>query len=105
MGRRAQPHRPRGSRAISIELSPRTGRRMNRIINNPDQVVEDMLRGYLRVHGDLVSGTDIPRVVRAARAPIREKVGVVTGGGSGHEPACLGYVRHHLVGAVPIGAS
>ncbi|TMA16956.1 MAG: dihydroxyacetone kinase [Deltaproteobacteria bacterium] len=76
---------------------------MNRIINNPDQVVEDMLRGYLRVHGDLVSGTDNPRVVRAARAPIRGKVGVVTGGGSGHEPAFLGYVGNHLVDAVAVG--
>ena len=76
---------------------------MNRIINNPDLVVEDMLRGYLRVHGDLVSGTDNPRVVRAVRAPIRGKVGVVTGGGSGHEPAFLGYVGNHLVDAVAIG--
>ena len=76
---------------------------MNRIINNPDQVVEDMLRGYLRVHGDLVSGTDNPRVVRAARAPIRGKVGVVTGGGSGHEPAFLGYVGNDLVDAVAVG--
>jgi len=76
---------------------------MNRIINNPDQVVEDMLRGYLRVHGDLVSGTDNPRVVRAARAPIRGKVGVVTGGGSGHEPAFLGYVGNVLVDAVAVG--
>jgi dihydroxyacetone kinase-like protein len=76
---------------------------MNRIINNPDQVVEDMLRGYLRVHGDLVSGTHNPRVVRAVRAPIRGKVGVVTGGGSGHEPAFLGYVGTDLVDAVAIG--
>src|SRR2546428_7670232 len=76
---------------------------MNRIINNPDQVVEDMLRGSLRVHGALVSGTDNPRVVRAARAPIRGKVGVVTGGGSGHEPAFLGYVGNDLVDAVAVG--
>src|SRR5438105_10578941 len=104
MGRRAQPHRPRGVQALSIELSLRTGRRMNRIINNPDQVVEDMLRGYLRVHGDLVSGTDNPRVVRAARAPIRGKVGVVTGGGSGHEPAFPGYVGNDVVDADAVGA-
>lgn len=76
---------------------------MNRIINNPDQVVEDMLRGYLGVHGDLVSATDDARVVKGARAPITGKVGVVTGGGSGHEPAFLGYVGEHLVDAVAVG--
>jgi dihydroxyacetone kinase len=76
---------------------------MNRIINNPDQVVEDMLRGYLRVHDDLVSATDNARVVKGAHAPIKGKVGVVTGGGSGHEPAFLGYVGENLVDAVAVG--
>ncbi len=69
---------------------------MNRIFNNPDLVVEDMLRGYFRVHADLVSGAENPRVVKRADAPVAGKVGVVTGGGSGHEPAFLGYVgREH----------
>lgn len=76
---------------------------MNRIINDPDQVVEDMLRGYLRVHADVIAATDNPRVVRHVRAPHTGKVGVVTGGGSGHEPAFLGYVGDHLVDAVAVG--
>ena len=76
---------------------------MNRIINNPDQVVEDMLRGWLRAHADHVAGSDNPRVVKLARAPIAGKVGVVTGGGSGHEPAFLGYVGEGLVDAVAVG--
>jgi len=76
---------------------------MNRIINDADHVVEDMLQGYLRVHADLVSGTSNPRVVKRARAPIAGKVGVVTGGGSGHEPAFVGYVGDDLVDAVAIG--
>jgi dihydroxyacetone kinase len=76
---------------------------MNRIVNEPDQVVEDMLRGWLRAHADHVTGTDNPRVVKLARAPIGGKVGVVTGGGSGHEPAFLGYVGDALVDAVAVG--
>ncbi len=76
---------------------------MNRIFNNPDLVVEDMLRGYFRVHADLVSPAENPRVVRRATAPIAGKVGVVTGGGSGHEPAFLGYVGENLVDAVAVG--
>jgi dihydroxyacetone kinase-like protein len=62
-----------------------------------------MLRGYLRVHADVIAPTDNPRVVRHVRAPSQGKVGVVTGGGSGHEPAFLGYVGDGLVDAVAIG--
>ena len=65
---------------------------MNRIINNADLVVEDMLKGWLVAHADTVVATDNSRVVKRARAPEAGKVGVVTGGGSGHEPAFLGYV-------------
>jgi dihydroxyacetone kinase len=76
---------------------------MNRIINNPDLVVEDMLRGYFRVHSDLVAPVENPRVVKRVAAPIAGKVGVITGGGSGHEPAFLGYVGENLVDAVAVG--
>jgi len=76
---------------------------MNRVINNPDEVVNDMLKGYLRVHADLVTTTNNPRVLRHVRAPNPAKVGLVTGGGSGHEPAFLGYVGDNLLDAVAIG--
>ncbi len=76
---------------------------MNRIINNPDLVVEDTVRGYLKAHSDLVAATDNPRVIRRCAAPQKDKVGVVTGGGSGHEPAFLGYVGDGMIDAVAIG--
>ena len=76
---------------------------MNRVINNPDLVVEDMLRGWLLAHADSVCATDNPRVVRRLQAPEPGKVGIVTGGGSGHEPAFLGYVGDGMVDAVAIG--
>ncbi len=76
---------------------------MQRIINNPDNVVEDMLKGFFRTHGDIVSATDNPRVVKFKDAPIEGKVGVVTGGGSGHKPAFIGYVGRNLVDAVAVG--
>ena len=76
---------------------------MNRIINNADLVVEDMLKGWLLAHADTVVGTDNSRVVKRARAPEAGKVGIVTGGGSGHEPAFLGYVGDGMVDAVAIG--
>ncbi len=76
---------------------------MNRVINSPDQVVEDMLKGWLAAHEGRVVGTGNPRVVKRAAAPEKGKVGIVTGGGSGHEPAFLGYVGEGLVDAVAIG--
>ena len=76
---------------------------MNRIINDPDLVVEDALRGYLRAHPDLLATTGNPRVLRHPGAPRRGKVGVVTGGGSGHEPAFLGYIGPGMVDAVAVG--
>ncbi len=76
---------------------------MRRIINDPDQVVEDALRGYLAAHPDLLAATDHPRVLRRAGAAPSDRVGVVTGGGSGHEPAFLGYVGPGLLDAVAIG--
>jgi dihydroxyacetone kinase-like protein len=76
---------------------------MNRIINDADLVVEDAARGYLKAHRDLVAPTDNPRVIRHRLAPQQGKVGVVTGGGSGHEPAFLGYVGDGVIDAVAIG--
>ena len=76
---------------------------MQRIINDPTQVVEDMLNGYVKCHTDLVAATDNPRVLKYAKAPIPGKVGVVTGGGSGHKPAFIGYIGRNMVDAVAVG--
>lgn len=76
---------------------------MQRIIDDPALVVEDMLRGFLRAHPDLVAATDDTRVLRSATAPIEGKVGIVTGGGSGHKPAFIGYLGRNMVDAVAVG--
>jgi dihydroxyacetone kinase-like protein len=76
---------------------------MQRFINDPDLVVEDTVRGFVKAHGDLVKLADNPRVVAAAQAPTPGKVGVVTGGGSGHEPAFIGYVGRNMLDAVAVG--
>jgi dihydroxyacetone kinase-like protein len=76
---------------------------MNRIINDPDDVVEDALVGLKAAHPDLLAGTAHPRVLRVAGAGPAGRVGIVTGGGSGHEPAFVGYVGPGLLDAVAIG--
>ena len=76
---------------------------MQRIINDPTLVVDDMLRGFLKNHPDLVAPTENQRVIKYRRAPVAGKVGIVTGGGSGHEPAFVGYIGRNMVDAVAVG--
>lgn len=76
---------------------------MQRIINNPDLVVEDMLKGYVKAHAGLVRATSNPRVIVSAFPKTPGKVGIVTGGGSGHKPAFVGYVGKNMVDAVAVG--
>jgi dihydroxyacetone kinase-like protein len=61
------------------------------------------VRGFVKAHGDLVKLGENPRVVAYVQAPIRGKIGVVTGGGSGHEPAFMGYVGRNMLDAVAVG--
>src|SRR3984893_4019397 len=76
---------------------------MQRIINDPTFVVEDMLQGFIKAHPHLVAKTDNPRVLKFAGAPVTNKVGIVTGGGSGHKPAFIGYIGKNLCDAVAVG--
>ncbi|GAB0117570.1 dihydroxyacetone kinase subunit DhaK [Acidisoma sp. 7E03] len=76
---------------------------MNRIINDPEQVADETIAGVLKAYPDLLASTANPRVLRAARPRGQGKVGIVTGGGSGHEPAFLGFVGPGLCDAVACG--
>ena len=76
---------------------------MQRFINNPDEVVEDTVKGFVKAHSDIVRLAENPRVVVARGAPVAGKVGVITGGGSGHEPAFIGYTGRNMLDAVAVG--
>ena len=56
---------------------------MKKFINDPYDVVDEMLEGFLDVHRKYVRKLDTARAVVRADAPVADKVGVVTGGGSG----------------------
>jgi len=76
----------------------------NRVHNDPNLMVEDMLQGWLTAHADTVCASPTnPRVVQRVNLPQPGKVGIITGGGSGHEPAFLGYVGEGLCDAVAVG--
>ena len=76
---------------------------MQRILNNPDDIVDEMLKGFVKTHCDIVKTTEHPRVLAAKAAPVQGKVGVVTGGGSGHKPAFIGYIGENLCDTAAVG--
>ncbi len=77
---------------------------MKKIINDPFKFVDEMLEGILLAHpGQLkLVGADRRAVVRAD-VPIKGKVGIATGGGSGHLPVFMGYVGKGFVDGCSIG--
>jgi dihydroxyacetone kinase-like protein len=75
---------------------------MRRILNNPDDIVDEMLKGFVKAHRDIVAPTNNPRVLKRKDIPAG-KVGVATGGGSGHKPAFIGYIGENLCDAVAVG--
>ncbi|KZM53784.1 MULTISPECIES: dihydroxyacetone kinase subunit DhaK [Aeribacillus] len=74
---------------------------MKKLINDPNQVVEDMLAGMVAAHSNRMKRLPNTNVIVRKEAPIQGKVGLVSGGGSGHEPSHAGYVgKGMLDGAV-----
>jgi dihydroxyacetone kinase-like protein len=72
---------------------------MKKLINEPDNVVADALRGMLAAHGDTLKVTFDPATIVRADAPVKGKVGLISGGGSGHEPLHGGYVGPGMLDA------
>ncbi|HEX7471894.1 MAG TPA: dihydroxyacetone kinase subunit DhaK, partial [Candidatus Limnocylindrales bacterium] len=72
-----------------------------KLINDPFDVVDEALEGFVAAHAGIVAFAE-PRVV-VRRSPARDKVGLVIGGGSGHEPAFVGYVGAGLADAAACG--
>ncbi|WPC44662.1 dihydroxyacetone kinase subunit DhaK [Clostridium sp. JS66] len=77
---------------------------MKKIINNPNNVVEDMLDGMVAAHPEYIRKLDNANVIVRKNSPIKGKVAIVSGGGSGHEPAHGGYVGTGMLDAAVAGA-
>ena len=77
---------------------------MKKILNQPGNFVDEMVDGILLAHPDqLKTPGDDRRIMVRADAPVTGKVGIVTGGGSGHLPLFKGYVGKGLCDGVAIG--
>lgn len=76
---------------------------MKKIINQPENYVNEMLEGLYTAHSDLISYTneDLRCLVTANK--IAGKVGIATGGGSGHLPLFLGYVGKGMLDGCSVG--
>lgn len=72
-----------------------------KLINDPFAAVDESLEGFVAAHADIVALAE-PRVV-VRRSPAAGKVGIVVGGGSGHEPAFAGYVGTGMADAAACG--
>ena len=76
---------------------------MKKIINSKETLIEDMLTGFIKAEGSKVLQSKENTRVLYRRKMLRGKVGIVTGGGSGHEPLFFGMVGENLVDAVAVG--
>jgi dihydroxyacetone kinase-like protein len=77
---------------------------MKKIINDPNEVVTESLRGFAAAHADLVTVSYGPDFIARADAPVAGKVALVSGGGSGHEPLHGGFVGAGMLDAAVPGA-
>lgn len=77
---------------------------MKKLINDPADVVPQTLKGFGAAFADIVTVHLDPDYVVRADAPVQGKVGLVSGGGSGHEPLHAGYVGKGMLDAAVPGA-
>jgi len=75
---------------------------MKKILNNPDDYVDEMLEGMCAAHPQIYH-QPVRRVIVRAGGATKGKVGIVSGGGSGHLPIFTGYVGKGLLDACAIG--
>ena len=77
---------------------------MKKLINKPEDVVVEELQGIVYAHSDLVKVHYDPNFIYRADAPVKNKVAIVSGGGSGHEPMHGGFVGMGMLDAACPGA-
>jgi dihydroxyacetone kinase-like protein len=77
---------------------------MKKLINSTENVVSEALHGFAAAHADLVKVQFSPNIIIRADAPVKNKVAIISGGGSGHEPMHGGFVGLGMLDAACPGA-
>jgi dihydroxyacetone kinase-like protein len=81
-----------------------TTQRTKKLLNAPDDALEESLRGFGLANSPLVNVDPKRQLVIRRDAPVQGKVGVLSGGGSGHEPLDSGYVGRGMLDAAVLGS-
>ena len=76
---------------------------VKKIINDPNQVVQDMISGMIQAAPDQLKHVEGTTVIIRKDAQAVKKVGLLSGGGSGHEPAHAGYIGKGMLDAAVLG--
>lgn len=69
---------------------------MKKLINDPNNIVDELVEGFLLVNKDKVKRINNFNVVARSHAPVKGQVGIVIGGGAGHEPLFLEYIGKNM---------
>ncbi|TFB54914.1 dihydroxyacetone kinase subunit DhaK [Cryobacterium sp. TMT2-17-1] len=77
---------------------------MKKLVNDPKNVVAEAVAGFGAAHADIVRISTEPTYIVRTEAPVAGKVGLVSGGGSGHEPLHGGFVGFGMLDAAVPGA-
>jgi dihydroxyacetone kinase-like protein len=77
---------------------------MKKFLNDPEAIVEESVAGLAAAHADLLGYDAEARIIVRRDAPVKDKVGLVSGGGSGHEPLHGGFVGPGMLDAACPGA-
>ncbi len=77
---------------------------MKKLINSPENVVTEAMQGMAQAYSQLIKVHFEPNYIVRADAPVRSKVALVSGGGSGHEPLHGGFVGRGMLDAACPGA-
>jgi len=76
---------------------------MKKLINKPSQIVDELIDGFVAANKTRVKRLENHTIVARNDIPIKDKVAIITGGGSGHEPLFIGYVGKGLADAAAHG--
>jgi dihydroxyacetone kinase-like protein len=77
---------------------------MKKILNDPEAIVDESVAGLAAAHGDILRYDDEAKIIVRTDSPVTDKVALVSGGGSGHEPLHGGFVGPGMLDAACPGA-
>jgi len=77
---------------------------LKKFLNDPEAIVDESVAGLAAAHGDILRYDDEAKIIVRSDAPVKDKVALVSGGGSGHEPLHGGFVGPGMLDAACPGA-